>query len=93
MSRLGWADLAVTTLDTMRSNAEMIASLDPSMPVIADADTGFGGPLMCSRTVTQYARAGVAALHIEDQVALSSARHDDHRLTPNRPNRNDAGTC
>lgn len=47
-----------------------IASLDPSIPVIADADTGYGGPIMVSRTVTQYARAGVAALHIEDQVFL-----------------------
>ena len=68
MSRLGWADLGIATLDTMKQNAEMIASLDPSVPVIADADTGYGGPIMVSRTVTQYARAGVAALHIEDQV-------------------------
>ena len=68
MSRLGWADLGIATLDTMRSNAEMIASLDPSVPVIADADTGYGGPIMVSRTVTRYSRAGVAALHIEDQV-------------------------
>ena len=70
MSRLGWADLGIATLDTMRSNAEMIASLDPSVPVIADADTGYGGPIMVSRTVAQYARAGVAALHIEDQVSV-----------------------
>lgn len=95
MSKLGWADLGMATLDTMRANAEMvssrqigssiesllrvyslkplplldqIASLDPTVPVIADADTGYGGPIMVSRTVTQYARAGVAALHIEDQV-------------------------
>ena len=68
MSKLGWADLAIATLDNMRDNAEMIASLDPSIPVIADADTGYGGPIMVSRTVTQYARSGVAALHIEDQV-------------------------
>jgi 2-methylisocitrate lyase-like PEP mutase family enzyme len=68
MSKLGWADLGIATLDNMRSNAEMIASLDPSTPVIADADTGYGGPVMVSRTVAQYARSGVAALHIEDQV-------------------------
>src|ERR1700733_12732140 len=68
MSRLGWADLGMATLNDMKSNAEMIASLDPSVPLIADADTGYGGPIMVSRTVTQYARAGVAALHIEDQV-------------------------
>ena len=72
MSKLGWADLAIATLDNMRDNAEMIASLDPAMPVIADADTGYGGPVMVSRTVAQYARSGVAALHIEDQVSTAA---------------------
>lgn len=72
MSRLGWADLGIATLDTMRTNAEMIASLDPSVPLIADADTGYGGPIMVSRTVTQYARSGIAALHLEDQVSKAS---------------------
>lgn len=72
MSRLGWADLGMATLNDMRSNAEMIASLDPSVPLIADADTGYGGPIMVTRTVTQYARSGVAALHIEDQVCRTS---------------------
>ena len=70
MSRLGWADLGMATLNDMRANAEMIASLNPSVPVIADADTGYGGPIMVTRTVTQYARAGVAALHIEDQASF-----------------------
>jgi hypothetical protein len=45
------------------------------MPVIADADTGFGGPAMIARTVTQYARAGVAAMHIEDQVQTKRCGH------------------
>ena len=45
MSRLGMADLGVATLNDMRDNAAMIASLDRSIPVIADADTGYGG--MC----------------------------------------------
>ena len=47
MSRLGMADLGVATLNDMRDNAAMIASLDRSIPVIADADTGYGG--MCLR--------------------------------------------
>jgi 2-methylisocitrate lyase-like PEP mutase family enzyme len=76
MSRLGWADLGMATLNDMKSNAEMIASLDPSVPLIADADTGYGGPIMVSRTVTQYARAGVAALHVEDQVILFQQTRD-----------------
>ncbi|KAG6841836.1 hypothetical protein C0991_006243 [Blastosporella zonata] len=45
------------------------------MPVIADADTGFGGPAMVARTVTKYAKAGVAALHIEDQVQTKRCGH------------------
>lgn len=68
MARLGWADLGIANLGDMKSNAEMIASLNPSTPLIADADTGYGGPVMCARTVVQYTRAGVAAMHIEDQV-------------------------
>jgi len=43
MSRLGQADLGVATLNDMRDHAAMIASIDPTVPVIADADTGYGG--------------------------------------------------
>ncbi len=76
MSRLGWADLGMATLTDMTANAEMIANLYTSVPLISYADTGYGGPIMVSRTVANYARAGVAALHIEDQVSpISSLRH------------------
>ncbi|KAI0310197.1 Pyruvate/Phosphoenolpyruvate kinase-like domain-containing protein [Amylostereum chailletii] len=53
----------------------MVSSLDPTLPVIADADTGFGGPANVARTVTQYARAGLAACHIEDQVQTKRCGH------------------
>jgi 2-methylisocitrate lyase-like PEP mutase family enzyme len=43
MSRLGMADLGLATLNDMRENAGMIAGLDRSVPLIADADTGYGG--------------------------------------------------
>ena len=43
MSRLGMADLGVATMNDMRDHASMIANLDPSIPLIADADTGYGG--------------------------------------------------
>jgi 2-methylisocitrate lyase-like PEP mutase family enzyme len=43
MSRLGWADLGMVTLNDMSANAETIANLDTSVPLIADADTGYGG--------------------------------------------------
>lgn len=59
----------------MVNNAAMIAGLNPAVPVIADADTGYGSPINVSRTVMQYARAGVAALHIEDQVQQKRCGH------------------
>ncbi|KAJ6593421.1 oxaloacetate acetylhydrolase [Mycena capillaripes] len=74
-SRLGQPDLAIATLNDFAEAAEMVCSLDPTMPVIADADTGFGGPAMIGRTVTKYAKAGVAGLHIEDQVQTKRCGH------------------
>ena len=46
ISRLGMPDLGVATLNDMRDNAGMIASLDRKTPLIADADTGYGGVYM-----------------------------------------------
>ena len=60
----------MATLNDMTANAEMIANVDTSVPLIADADAGYGRPVMVARTVANYARAGVAALDIEDQVCL-----------------------
>ncbi|TDZ47738.1 Carboxyvinyl-carboxyphosphonate phosphorylmutase [Colletotrichum trifolii] len=74
-SKLGLPDLGYATLDDMRSHAEMLANLDPRVPLVADADTGYGGPNQVARTVTQYARSGVAALHIEDQVQTKRCGH------------------
>lgn len=74
-SRLGQPDLGFATLNDMRENAEMIANLDASVPLIADADTGYGGPNMVARTLSSYHRAGVAALHIEDQIQTKRCGH------------------
>ncbi|KAM3066173.1 hypothetical protein ACMFMG_010486 [Clarireedia jacksonii] len=74
-SRLGHADLGIATESDMHAHAEMIASIDRSVPLIADADTGYGGPIMVARTVEQYARAGVAGMHIEDQVQTKRCGH------------------
>ncbi|CAG8335368.1 unnamed protein product [Penicillium salamii] len=71
----GQADLAICTLNDMRANAEMLANLSPRTPLIADADTGYGGPIMVARTTEQYARSGVAAFHIEDQVQTKRCGH------------------
>lgn len=75
MSRLGMPDLGLTTLNDMAANASMIASLDRTVPLIADADTGYGGPLMVARTVAAYMSAGVAAMHLEDQVVTKRCGH------------------
>lgn len=53
----------------------MIAGLDSTTALIADMDTGFGGPIMIDRAVAEYARAGVAALHIEDQLLQKRCGH------------------
>ncbi|KAF8993455.1 oxaloacetate Acetylhydrolase [Cyathus striatus] len=74
-SMLGQPDLAVATQNDFIQNATMIANLAPGVPVICDADTGFGGPVMVSRTLAAYARAGVAGFHIEDQLQTKRCGH------------------
>lgn len=68
-------DLGIVTLNDMLDNASMIASLDRSIPLIADADTGYGGPIMVGRTVKSYIAAGIAGLHLEDQVQTKRCGH------------------
>ncbi|KAJ3513978.1 hypothetical protein NLJ89_g2634 [Agrocybe chaxingu] len=74
-SRLGQPDLAIATMNDFVGAAQMVCSISPSVPVIADADTGFGGPANVARTVRQYISAGVAGLHIEDQVQTKRCGH------------------
>lgn len=50
MSRLGMPDLGIATLNDMRENAAMIAGLDKTVPLVADADTGFGGKFTSLRS-------------------------------------------
>src|SRR5215510_11753785 len=76
VTRVGRPDLGFATLTEMLANASAIAST-VSVPVIADADTGYGGALNVYRTVQDYARAGVAALHIEDQAFPKRCGHLD----------------
>ncbi len=71
-SRLGWPDVGLLTMTEMVDNAGRIADacITPDgrqLPLIADADTGYGGPLNVRRTIQSYERAGVAGVHIEDQ--------------------------
>jgi methylisocitrate lyase len=75
MSRIGMADIGLASSTEMVDNARMISNLDFTIPVIADADTGYGPPINVARTVAQYINAGVAAFHIEDQVVNKKCGH------------------
>lgn len=82
VARLGYPDLGLATMTEMVSNAANIAAA-VEVPVIADADTGYGGVLNVQRTVREYERAGVAAIHIEDQESPKRCGHlDDKRVIP-----------
>ena len=63
----GFPDLGLLTMTEMVQNVRAIAHA-VKVPVICDADTGYGNPLNVWRTVREYEEAGAAALHIEDQV-------------------------
>lgn len=64
---LGFPDLGLLTLSEMAEVLRRICRAT-SLPVIADADTGYGGPLNVRRTVLEWEEAGAAALHLEDQA-------------------------
>lgn len=76
---LGRPDVGLLTMTEMADNAARIAAC-VDIPVIADADTGYGNPLNVIRTVGVYEAAGVAAIHIEDQVAPKKCGHLDGKL-------------
>jgi 2,3-dimethylmalate lyase len=63
----GFPDLGLLTMTEMVANTRAI-SRSVNVPVICDADTGYGNPLNVWRTVREYEDAGASALHIEDQV-------------------------
>ncbi len=74
MDLLGMPDLGFLTMSEMVIHAANLVQAT-NLPVIADADTGYGNALNVLRTVREYERAGVAALHIEDQVAPKRCGH------------------
>ena len=80
IAALGYPDLGLATMTEMVGNAAGIVEA-VEVPVIADADTGYGGVLNVQRTVRQYEKAGVAAIHIEDQDMPKRCGHlDDKRI-------------
>ncbi len=71
---LGYPDYGLITMSEMVGNAARIANAI-SIPLISDSDTGFGNELNVFRTVQEFERAGVAAIHIEDQVFPKKCGH------------------
>lgn len=71
---MGLPDLSITTLDEVVREAGNITSIS-RLPLIVDCDTGFGEPLNVMRTVRLMERAGVAAIHIEDQELPKKCGH------------------
>jgi methylisocitrate lyase len=74
MDILGLPDLGFLTMSEMVAHARNIVQAT-TLPVIADADTGYGNALNVMRTVREYEGVGVAGLHIEDQVAPKRCGH------------------
>jgi 2-methylisocitrate lyase-like PEP mutase family enzyme len=76
---LGFPDYGLVTMSEMADNAGRIAAA-VDVPVIADADTGYGNELNATRTVREYERRGVAGLHIEDQGFPKKCGHLDNKV-------------
>ncbi len=70
----GLPDLGLTGLGDVLEDARRITS-SSDLPLLVDIDTGFGGALNIARTVRELERAGVAAVHIEDQVGTKRCGH------------------
>lgn len=73
---LGMPDIALTTLNEMSSVAAQACQVAP-VPMICDADTGFGEVWNVQRTVIEMERAGLAGMHVEDQVSPKRCGHLD----------------
>ena len=74
---LGEPDLGLTTLTECAAMVESLAAAAAPLPVIADADTGFGGVLNVQRAVRLYESRGAGAIQIEDQVFPKRCGHFD----------------
>ncbi len=73
---LGLPDIGLTTLTEVTAHSAQIAGVT-DLPVLVDADTGFGEPMSAARTVLAFEDAGIAGLHLEDQVNPKRCGHLD----------------
>ncbi|MCP1659233.1 methylisocitrate lyase [Neisseria perflava] len=70
----GIPDLGITTMEDVLTDARRITD-NVATPLLVDIDVGWGGAFNIARTIRQFERAGVAAVHIEDQVAQKRCGH------------------
>ena len=79
---LGVPDIGLVTMTEQLEQARRIVGAT-DLPVICDADTGYGNPLNVLRTVKEFERAGIYAIHLEDQVMPKKCGHlDGKRVIP-----------
>ena len=74
LGQFGFPDLEMVTMTEMVENAKRMVEAT-NLPVIADCDTGYGGVHNVRRAVREYEKAGVAAVHIEDQTSPKRCGH------------------
>jgi len=79
----GFPDYGLVTLTEMAENAGVLAR-SVAVPVLADADTGYGNELNVTRTVREFESRGVAGIHLEDQVAPKRCGHLDGKAVIDR---------
>jgi methylisocitrate lyase len=79
VASLGVPDLAITTLDDVLTDVRRIAEIS-DLPILVDADTGWGGAFNIARTVKSLIRFGAGGLHIEDQVATKRCGHRPNKV-------------
>lgn len=78
-TRLGQPDIGLVTATEMAETAARIVDAAGGLPLIADADNGYGGAMNVARTVRDYERAGVAGIQLEDQVHPKKCGHMENK--------------
>ncbi len=71
---LGMPDLGISTMEDVLTDASRICDVT-SLPLLVDIDTGWGGAFNIARTIRKFGKAGVAAVHMEDQVGTKRCGH------------------
>jgi methylisocitrate lyase len=80
---LGMPDLGISSLDDVLIDARRITDVC-DLPLLVDIDTGFGGAFNIARTIRSVIKAGVAAIHMEDQVAAKRCGHRPGKAIVNK---------